>query len=655
MLSSLLERLKQVSGVGTVGRYPFKVNPESLEEALQRIGQRNSFSEKQYDKQLSRIRESTGYIDSIKQTVEQAVNSILASDIRSFVIYGEPQSGKTEMMICLTAKLLDEGFRNIFVLVNDNVELLNQNLERFTRSNLSPSAQSIQDIRQGESGLTNATAKVIFLKKNKDDLEALLDRARHLTKRLVIDDEGDFATPNSKINRNDKSRINELVEELVSIDKGGVYVGVTATPARLDLNNLYNNDKKSWVYFRPYPDYSGAETFFPRDDDQSLKYSLIVLPDSYDIPSYLKKALCMFLVNVSHMNLIVNNGLEQNYSMIVHTSGRKDDHTEDKRVVDKFFEDLEQGPTSQRATKIYELMLDYAGQKYGRETALKLIEYVADRHPQHKIQIVNSKADKTVQKIKNVTEPIALFTVAIGGNIISRGVTFNNLLSMFFTRSAHKIQQDTYIQRARMFGNRKGYLGHFDLHIPESLYLAWHQAFRLHRLSMASIESGEPIWLESDAITSVAPSSIDRRNASITKGTIEFPLLKSLPSALAAFGAATHEGYENFEKFVALLPEDYLGYHIEQWVREAKPSGDKSLLIHSTSQLTKDSEGTDPKAITRKRGLFAGRYLEAEEFPLAVHHFKIFTNSVGNARVVYRYRSSRKTIRFIKSMRPSAL
>ena len=61
------------------------------------------------------------------------------------------------------------------------------------------------------------------------------------------------------------------------------------------------------------------------------------------------------------------------------------------------------------------------------------------------------------------------------GNIVSRGVTFPNLLSMFFTRDVkHRLQQDTYIQRARMFGARGKYLKHFELTIPSQLYTDWH-------------------------------------------------------------------------------------------------------------------------------------------------------------------------------------
>ena len=51
---------------------------------------------------------------------------VLESGARSFVIYGEPQSGKTEFMIALVCKLLDQGRQSIFLIMNDNTELETQ-------------------------------------------------------------------------------------------------------------------------------------------------------------------------------------------------------------------------------------------------------------------------------------------------------------------------------------------------------------------------------------------------------------------------------------------------------------------------------------------------------------------------------------------------
>src|SRR5919106_1082072 len=95
----------------------------------------------------ARLAAIAGKIDttSIQETVEAAATNLKAGK-RSFVIYGEPQSGKTEMMVCLTARLLDDGRDVIVVLVNDSVRLLRQNLRRFRESGLNPAPKSHDEV-----------------------------------------------------------------------------------------------------------------------------------------------------------------------------------------------------------------------------------------------------------------------------------------------------------------------------------------------------------------------------------------------------------------------------------------------------------------------------------------------------------------------------
>lgn len=95
-----------------------------------------------YERRLAKLVVNNQETDRIKSVVENAVLNI-RNNQKSFVIYGEPQSGKTEMMIALTAKLLDEGFKIVVILLNDSVQLLGQNLERFQRSGLSPTPKKI--------------------------------------------------------------------------------------------------------------------------------------------------------------------------------------------------------------------------------------------------------------------------------------------------------------------------------------------------------------------------------------------------------------------------------------------------------------------------------------------------------------------------------
>ena len=94
----------------------------------------NVLSEKEssrFPKRLNFLIDEKGMeVSQIEEGVNQ-VSNVLASAGKSFVIYGEPQSGKTEMMIALTCRLLDDGYKTIFIVMNDNTELENQNFKRF--------------------------------------------------------------------------------------------------------------------------------------------------------------------------------------------------------------------------------------------------------------------------------------------------------------------------------------------------------------------------------------------------------------------------------------------------------------------------------------------------------------------------------------------
>jgi len=92
-------------------------------------------------------------------------------------------------------------------------------------------------------------------------------------------------------------------------------------------------------------------------------------------------------------------------------------------------------------------------------------------------------------------------------------VTFENLLSMYFTRTVKgKFTQDTYIQRARMFGTRQDYKKHFQLWIPDTLMGNWSKCFAFHKLALEALRSGAgvPVWLADHKTTPTAGGSIDK-------------------------------------------------------------------------------------------------------------------------------------------------
>ncbi len=383
-------------------------------------------SHNRYERRLAKLVAQKQEVDRIKEVASTAITNIV-NGRRSFVIYGEPQSGKTEMMIALTAKLLDEDFKIVVVLLNDSVQLLGQNLERFQKSGLSPSPKRFSEIIPNDIVIGDHHW-VIFCKKNSSDLKNLIFKLGHIKKKVIIDDEADYATPNSKVNNQEKSKIYELTEKLIGLD--GIYIGVTATPARLDLNKTHNNENEFWIDFPPHSNYTGQEIFFP-SNFAPRDYRLELLPDQGDDPKYLREALFRFLVTVAFLNTYVNDH-ETNYSMLIHTSGKKADHSVDFKEVTKTFEALrEEGNKNHH--RFYERIWNIAKELFP-DYPDQLTRYILENHDRYNIVVMNSDKERNAADNRTGTDPTAPFTVVIGGNIVSRGVTFNNLLSMFFTR-----------------------------------------------------------------------------------------------------------------------------------------------------------------------------------------------------------------------------
>jgi len=599
-----------------------------------------------YEQQINRLAQQKKQISCIEKTVNEAIDNITKKNIRSFIIYGEPQSGKTEMMICLTANLVDNGFNIVIHLLNDSIQLLQQNLERFQRSGLAPAAKNFSDLLDPSISLDTGQY-VIFCKKNASDLTKLIAKTDGIPNKVVIDDEADFATPNAAINRGEITKINRLVGQLIGND--GIYVGVTATPARLDLNNTFDNDNERWINFPVHSEYTGQDVFFPIDE--APQYKLELLAETGDGPAFLRQALFRFMCAVAYINL--NSEKEENFSMLVHTSGMKIDHKADKKPVDDVFQalaDIDSPKFAVYATEIKEV----AEKQFGVANADPILDYIIRNGTRFNIIVMNSERDKNVD-FKSATSPAALFTIVIGGNIVSRGVTFDNLLSMYFTRdSKHKIQQDTYIQRARMFGSRKAHLGHFELTIPRHLYLDWHRCFVFHRLALEAIKAGlgSPVWLGDTRIAAVASTSIDQANVSLDKGEMSFKIFDYDKSLEQIIGGSA-DPVQKLRGLQARIGNEAVPDYLIRYVERTSPLGERSVALHESVSIAgyKDAEGLDKDKIERKRGFFGQSQKQSEKFPNAIHHFSVFYNGKNKGRLFYKFDGG---IKFIKNLKHHA-
>ena len=69
--------------------------------------------------------------------------------------------------------------------------------------------------------------------------------------------------------------INGLIEKIMN--KNGIWIGVTATPGRLALNNTYANETNRWVYLPPHSKYYCSIIFFHPTLERNIKKHLIIM------------------------------------------------------------------------------------------------------------------------------------------------------------------------------------------------------------------------------------------------------------------------------------------------------------------------------------------------------------------------------------------
>jgi hypothetical protein len=600
----------------------------------------------QFERRIGALKSEGIDTSSIETTVSQTIQNLEQRESRSFVIFGEPQSGKTEMMIALNAKLLDQGYPIIINLLTDSVDLLRQTLKRFRDSGLNPSPKQFSDL-PSDTGRLRGQEWVVFCKKNARDLEKLIELLRLENGLVVIDDEADYASPDGNVNRleHDKTKINNLISELIG--KDGIYIGVTATPARLNLNNTFDNQSERWVDFAPHPDYVGQDFFFPYGEKCDYRLHTFDAHEGHE-RTEIERAILHFLCGVAELHQL---GKQQNYTMLVHTSGKKVEHDEDFELIQATLATLSNA-NSLRFEALRRKLYDIAS-SYGDAGIIG--EFVLRNIRQNHLVKINSRNPKP-GKVAEIAEPTSLFSFGVGGNIISRGVTFDNLLSMYFTRSVKgKFSQDTYIQRARMFGARERYKNYFQLWIPEVVMGNWSKCFAFHKLALEALRSGAgvPVWLSDHKTTPTSPASIDKSSVDFEGGEMSFALFDFDEQLITEkFNRNNRDDKLVLSDLYLALNTDEFPQYVRNYLELELCPGSRLISFHRPSGFgTAESRYTDEEKrnIRRTKGIFATNEYKRSELPDARHHLKIFYNRMGKARLFYKINGG--AIKFIQSRR----
>ena len=191
---------------------------------------------------------------------------------------------------------------------------------------------------------------------------------------LVIDDESDYASINTK-KEEDPTVINEKIRLLLQKFNKSAYVAYTATPyANIFIDHEAKNDEvgkdlfpRDFIYALDAPtNYFGAEKIFGQEDkkyvveipnteavyelDENAQYRPNDMPfvikhkKDYDdelnqLPESLKDAVRLFLINIAIRNL---RNQKKHNSMLIHISRFTDVHIKVKKLVEEYFNLLEQ-------------------------------------------------------------------------------------------------------------------------------------------------------------------------------------------------------------------------------------------------------------------------------------------------------------------------
>lgn len=412
------------------------------------------------------------------------------------IVIGKVQSGKTSNFIALLALAFDNGYNIGIVMGGNTTELLTQNVNRIKKSFNVPvnklvvlhskdnhnkiTPESIRDFIDNGKKVLIVTLKSpqVKNKKHMSRVSELFDdpvMANETT--IIVDDEGDQATLNSKVYS--KKAIDQLAQTYkVAIGikekiKRHCFISITATPqANILIKTTDVLSPDFGVLIKPGKGYCGLSIFHGEDQDKYVK----TIPDEEDslldsdsgVPDSFYDALSSFYVSNA---IRKSRGDMKIHSMLIHPSMKKFDHAQVEEKVNKIVKQwkvhAKNGikdfgyikalkPRLQKAYKMYEN--DGVGMRPFEDIEHQILDCIKQSSNAlvFNSDQINSRSDAELYNTR----------IYIGGNILDRGITIKGLAITYIIRRAKNYSTvDNTEQRARWFGykNVQGFSDYIDI------------------------------------------------------------------------------------------------------------------------------------------------------------------------------------------------
>ena len=356
---------------------------------------------------------------------------------------------------------------------------------------------------------------IIVVKKESTNLEylnKLFENSELLRSKkvLVCDDEADFASRAYYQRKGELSllKIAEHIENFIKLPLFCRYLQITATPYSLFLQpdgtvQLRKGEEASpWLprYTGLVPihnRYIGGRQYYELSEDENSMYSCLFQPvsdlcigilsdrnewyleskahsENLDPLNY---AVVSYLFAAAIRTIQVKKKANKKYysSCLIHCEISKKRHAWQEELITGIIEDIKHAFLNKGNADLHILDLEseaYESMRQSNELGNRY-ELIDEKFPSfaeieaevkhileyndYTINVVNSEEPGKVATMLNDKGQLRLeqaLNFFIGGSILDRGITIDNMLCFFYGRDPKKFQMDTVLQHARMYGAR---------------------------------------------------------------------------------------------------------------------------------------------------------------------------------------------------------
>ena len=466
---------------------------------------------------------------------------------RKGLVMGNVQSGKTQNYIGLINKAIDCGYKTIILLGGHLNDLRQQTQERvdegvlgresrhcvevlnkvpvpigvgmFRENNINTGTTTIGDFNKSFAGrlgfkLTGEDPVIFTVKKQAVVLERLYQWIKDLHyldpsngkklagPLLLIDDEADYASINTKHHKEEVTKTNERIRDLLSLFNRNTYVGYTATPfANIFIDpdeNAYSENSdlfpSDFMIKMPVPDnYMGQDFYFGSErenDDFSNPHQTssptVPIYDHFPIfelkasdsisrlPESLKEAFRAFVLTIAIRS---KRGEEYSHNtMLVNISHLKIHQNKLEFLLNEYKEELVEAIDSflklgfvecRENSTLRDVENTFLKTFSVPESYESVFEWLDASIGKIKVWAINQGNKKAENKVLNysVHKENGLCAVVIGGHKLSRGLTLEGLSISYFARNSKAY--DTLMQMCRWFGYRPNYGDLCKVYLPQ--------------------------------------------------------------------------------------------------------------------------------------------------------------------------------------------